>query len=270
MKSNRFLTAGEFAKITGTTKHTLFHYDKIGLLPPDHRTDNGYRYYSPEQLETFDVICTLRELDMPLAEIRQYLQHKSPELFMKLLEQEEELISRKMKQLKQTRALLRKKSVQLASYLERRPEDPELLEFPEQYYISSYSKLTDSTMMASAIGSLYEHCASMDDKSPYSVGYLQYQSVLSQGTYTDYHTIYLLFDNPPKRLRHTVKPAGTYLCVWHTGYWDLIGNSYQKLFAFADARGLKLEGHFFEDAILDGLTVSEEELYVTRISVRVV
>ena len=66
MKTNRFLTAGEFAKITGTTKHTLFHYDKIGLLPPDHRADNGYRYYSPEQLETFDVICTLRELDMPL------------------------------------------------------------------------------------------------------------------------------------------------------------------------------------------------------------
>lgn len=269
MKTNRFLTAGEFAKIAGTTKHTLFHYDKIGLLPPDHRADNGYRYYSPEQLETFDVICTLRELDMPLAEIRQYLEHKSPGLFMKLLEQEDELISRKMKQLKQTRALLRKKSAQLASYLERRPAGPELLEFPEQYYISSYSDLTDSTMMASAVGSLYEHCASMDYKSPYGVGYLQYRSSLTKGIYTDYHTLYLLFDSRPKHLSHTVKPAGTYLCGWHTGPWDLIGKTYQKIFAHADTRDLKLDDHFFEDAILDGLTVSEEDLYVTRISVRV-
>lgn len=270
MKSNRFLTAGEFAKIAGTTKHTLFHYDKIGLLPPDHRTDNKYRYYSPEQLETFDVICTLRELDMPLAEIRQYLDHKSPALFMDLLHQEEALISRKMKQLKQTRALLRRKSAHLASYLEHRPAAPQLLDFPEQYYISSYSDLTDSTAMASAVGSLYELCASMNYKSPYGVGYLQYGFNLSQGTYMDYHTLYLMFDKPPKRLTHTVKPAGTYLCAWHLGHWELIGETYRKLFAYADAKSLKLDEHFFEDTILDGLTVSDESLYVTRISVRVI
>ena len=37
LKSNRdaYLTTGEFAKLAGVSKHTLFHYDKIGLLSPE-------------------------------------------------------------------------------------------------------------------------------------------------------------------------------------------------------------------------------------------
>ena len=34
MENSRILTAGEFAKIVGVTKHTLFHYDEIGLFRP--------------------------------------------------------------------------------------------------------------------------------------------------------------------------------------------------------------------------------------------
>ena len=32
---NYYLTTGEFAKLVGTTKHTLFHYDAIGLFCPE-------------------------------------------------------------------------------------------------------------------------------------------------------------------------------------------------------------------------------------------
>ena len=33
------LTTGEFAKICNVKKHTLFHYDDIGLLKPDYYDD---------------------------------------------------------------------------------------------------------------------------------------------------------------------------------------------------------------------------------------
>ena len=36
------LTTGEFAKICNVKKHTLFHYDDIGLLKPDYYDKNGY------------------------------------------------------------------------------------------------------------------------------------------------------------------------------------------------------------------------------------
>ena len=54
MNNNMYFTTGEFARITGVTKHTLFHYDDIGLFSPEIKQDNGYRYYSVGQLEVFD------------------------------------------------------------------------------------------------------------------------------------------------------------------------------------------------------------------------
>ncbi|MFZ9035368.1 MAG: MerR family DNA-binding transcriptional regulator [Francisellaceae bacterium] len=39
-----------FAKLTGVTVRTLYHYDAIGLLTPSIRLDNGYRLYSEVDL----------------------------------------------------------------------------------------------------------------------------------------------------------------------------------------------------------------------------
>ena len=63
-------TTGEFAALCGVTKHTLFHYDEIGIFSPAIRGENGYRYYAPAQIEVFQVIAVLKELGKPLAEIR--------------------------------------------------------------------------------------------------------------------------------------------------------------------------------------------------------
>ena len=68
-KPNGYLTTGEFAKICGVNKQTLFHYDQIGILCPEIMGDNGYRYYSYLQLDTYNTIAMLKELDMPLSEI---------------------------------------------------------------------------------------------------------------------------------------------------------------------------------------------------------
>lgn len=32
MNQERYIKTGEFAKLVGVTKHTLFYYDKIGLF----------------------------------------------------------------------------------------------------------------------------------------------------------------------------------------------------------------------------------------------
>ena len=93
MGKQEYLSAGRFAALVGTTKETLFHYDEIGLFVPKRRGTNGYRYYAMDQMETFDVIGMLRELGMPLAEIRNYLEQRSPEKFGVLLEQEEKVVT---------------------------------------------------------------------------------------------------------------------------------------------------------------------------------
>ena len=55
-QSELYFTTGEFARILGVGKHTLFHYDEIGLFSPAIKEENGYRYYFVWQMDTFEVI----------------------------------------------------------------------------------------------------------------------------------------------------------------------------------------------------------------------
>lgn len=59
--------------MTGTTSRTLRHYDAIGLLPPTHKADNGYRHYDEEGLLRLQRILLLKELGLPLPRIAEVL-----------------------------------------------------------------------------------------------------------------------------------------------------------------------------------------------------
>ena len=47
----RYFTINKFSKIVGVTPQTLRNWDKTGKLKPHHTSENGYRYYSEEQLK---------------------------------------------------------------------------------------------------------------------------------------------------------------------------------------------------------------------------
>ena len=66
-------TVHEVAALTGVTVRTLHHYDQIGLLHPKELTAAGYRLYDEESLARLQQILFFRELDLPLAEIRELL-----------------------------------------------------------------------------------------------------------------------------------------------------------------------------------------------------
>lgn len=67
------LTIGEFSRTCFVTKKTLRHYDDIGLLRPAHVAENGYRYYSADQIRTMRLILRLKTYGLSLPEIAAYL-----------------------------------------------------------------------------------------------------------------------------------------------------------------------------------------------------
>ena len=68
------LTVGDFSRITHLSVKTLRHYHEVGLLQPATvNPDTGYRYYSPEQVPTAQVIRRLRDLGMPVGEVKAVL-----------------------------------------------------------------------------------------------------------------------------------------------------------------------------------------------------
>jgi DNA-binding transcriptional MerR regulator len=68
------LSIGDFSRMTQLSVKTLRHYHEVGLLEPD-RVDpaTGYRHYAPEQVPTAQVVRRLRELGMPIADVRAVL-----------------------------------------------------------------------------------------------------------------------------------------------------------------------------------------------------
>ncbi|MEU4194952.1 MerR family transcriptional regulator [Kribbella sp. NPDC026611] len=65
------VTVGEFSRLTYLSVKTLHHYHEIGLLAPvSIDSSSGYRRYSTAQVETAHLIRRLRELRMPLPDVR--------------------------------------------------------------------------------------------------------------------------------------------------------------------------------------------------------
>jgi len=73
------LSIGRFSRLTGLSIGALRHYDEVDLLRPvevDRWT--AYRYYSREQVAIGQAIARLRDLEVPLEEIRAVLGSDDP------------------------------------------------------------------------------------------------------------------------------------------------------------------------------------------------
>jgi DNA-binding transcriptional MerR regulator len=68
------LTIGEFSRITHLSVKTLRHYHRVGLLEPDSVNEaTGYRYYGTTQVGAAHTIRRLRDLEMPIDDVRAVL-----------------------------------------------------------------------------------------------------------------------------------------------------------------------------------------------------
>jgi DNA-binding transcriptional MerR regulator/effector-binding domain-containing protein len=80
------VSIGNFAAATHLSVKTLRHYHEVGLLEPSEvDPDSGYRYYSYEQIPAAQVIRRLRNLDMPVGEVKAVLAAPDPDARHRLI-----------------------------------------------------------------------------------------------------------------------------------------------------------------------------------------
>lgn len=100
MKKKDFFTPKEISQITGVSTRTLHYYHEIKLLIPSLVTDNGYRYYSTQDIAKLQTILFLRELNLSLNHIQSYFD-KSPSEKNKILDENVSQLVQKRDQLNQ-------------------------------------------------------------------------------------------------------------------------------------------------------------------------
>lgn len=132
-----YFTTGEFAEILGVKKHTLFHYDEIGLLSPAVTEDNKYRYYYVWQIDTFAAIKMLQKLGMPLEDIKRYMQNRSPEHFYSMMDEKEAQVNQEIERLKQVKKIISTERKNVAKAQSACLNSPKIVPRPDGWLLLS-------------------------------------------------------------------------------------------------------------------------------------
>ncbi|WP_281672589.1 MerR family transcriptional regulator [Pseudoramibacter alactolyticus] len=74
------------SEISGVSVRTLHHYDEIGLLSP-RKNENGYRYYSEDDMSLLQMILFYKYLGFTLKQIKELLQQDENALLTHLKKQ---------------------------------------------------------------------------------------------------------------------------------------------------------------------------------------
>ena len=265
---NKYYTAGRFAELCGVSKQALFHYDKIGLLKPEKRKENGYRYYSFKQIEIMQMINMLKELDMPLQEIREYMDHRSPENLERLLIKESKEVDRIMEEVRWARHYIRAKLCRTQEAMEVEYGKIKIRYFAEEHFIiTPFEGKDDDRHEAENIARHVNYVHSQDVYSSYAVGSIVSVEDLHQGKYK-YAYNYTRIDSAEDKYNY-VKPAGDYLTYYDPYGYRNLSRAAGDMLQYAEEHGLQCGQYFYEDQLLDALSGATWDEYLVKLSVRV-
>lgn len=166
-KPENLITAGEFARLSQSTKRTVHWYTNLGLLKPKSINSKGYKFYSTEQIIDFQVIMLLRKLDFSLPEIKKFLRKNAST---------KQLFLQKKKLLLKQIADLQKKLKDISTFYENLETEGVLVK-PSIKTVPSFSAYTFEKVgsYSSIYGYLKElksHFSSIPKKSVYFVYFL--------------------------------------------------------------------------------------------------
>ncbi|MGL5437951.1 MAG: MerR family transcriptional regulator [Lachnospiraceae bacterium] len=261
-------TTGEFAKVCGTTKETLFHYDKIGLLKPQVVGDNRYRYYSANQFYRYDLIDTLKIAGCSLAEIREYLNGYDPERYLELLGRCSRKLEQQKLDIERRQKLLANSREGVVTALKTDAGEPYLSWCEEEYTVVTPVRVEDEL---SDVYSLYQHfsyCGEHQLGDAFQTGSIIRQAEILKKNYQDWG-YFSKIDEPAESDRLHIKPAGFYATILHRGCYDTIEQSCEVLLSWIDRQGYTLAGDGYFYDLISYLASQKEDEFVVKISFQV-
>lgn len=133
----RLLTVGQMAGLNHVSEQTLRLYDRLGLLSPNKRGDNGYRYYDIKQSAELDIIQYMKSLGISLKEIKRQLEEKDLGRIEAALREKQRQTEEEIRQLKCQRRALERTVESFARYRAAPPDGTLQMEYigPRQMYV---------------------------------------------------------------------------------------------------------------------------------------
>ena len=270
MKENntKYFSTGEFAKLCKVHKKTLFHYDEIGLFKPEKVMDNGYRYYSIYQLEAFNVISTLKDIGVPLKEIKEFMDKRNPQNIVELFQYETKEIEKEINKLKRKQEIIYNK-IKIINEAKNKKDDIFIEEQNEEYLV--ISKSIDNSKYPYDMKTYMSHldyCYSNDLNIGYPVGSIKSKYDLENKNYYDYSHYYTRVNKNCGSNNIIIKPKGTYLVGYLKGYYDKAPILYERLLKYIKENNIKTIGDFHEIYIMTRVGSDGKEKSLGQIEIK--
>lgn len=265
---NEYLTTGEFAKICGIPKHILFHYDQIELFQPEIIKDNGYRYYSFRQYDTFSIISALKRLGMPLKEIKKYMDERNPEALVSLLKQKSKEVAEQIVKLEHT-----KREIDALKNITKQALTVEYNKIEPAYHkettalCSPVMDMDDNNSYPNFIAALI---AFRNNSNASMIDFLGASLTIDnirEKRFNSFSYLYTKTENTDKERTTLVRKEGWYLQVYYKGSYQNISEMYTKIMEYAEKNQIKLGKNAYEEYLIFEIGTINRDDYVTLILV---
>ena len=260
-KYEKTYTTGEFASLFSVSKHTLFFYDKIGLFSPEERNNNGYRCYTASQINTFDTILTLRNIGIPIEQIRSYIDADSLDHLIKLLISEEKNLENRITELRRIKSSV-SSFIELIDDIKGRNEgEVELRRFNS---VSIYEIINDSNQELEEEWS--KILSSMENESSKSGMLNQGSRILLDDVKNERSSfITSVFIKTDEKANSSI-PEGMYAVMYTYKQYTDFDEVYKNLLNIIDEKGFKPISDAYEEYAMMGIT---EEKKLTRVRIKI-
>ncbi|TYS28569.1 MerR family transcriptional regulator [Bacillus pumilus] len=260
-----FLT-GEFAKLFDVKKDTLFYYDKIDLFKPADVHENGYRYYTFEQFDHFIAIQSLRAVQFPIKELKQYFTEPSRERLQSLAAEQVEKVKQELEKLQDIQSFLMRVMETTHELSSIKVGEVLFQELPEEPIVLSAPNPIDMNTSVEEISRIVGHfLKEIGIKGAAANGAILKKELFLQRD--DYQSDRLFCRMEGQGA--VKKPAGLYAVMYYQGTYEEIEAAYSHLLDEIEKEDMVLDGDVFEEYLLHSLMSKEEADYVTKLSVKV-
>lgn len=268
-RKDKLLTIGQFASMHGINKKTLMWYDQIGLFQPAFiHPENGYRYYSYLQSPVLETILLLRELDVSLGEIQDFMKERSAGRLKLLLEEKIAALDLQLAHLQGVRATLCTHHQNMDTLLTMDLSEISVIKKEARCLVTvdidNNTSFEQEVELITAETEKY-HLGRLHKAS---YGSMISVSSLQSGSFEDYTRLFIEIPFLSYRAGLHMAPGGEYLRAFHKGDFSLMPARYVEILDYAKKHGLGLHGFSYEMGINENV-VDRVEDYIVQIEIPV-
>ncbi len=266
-KKEKMLTIGQFAALHGINKKTLMWYDEIGLFKPaSTNPENGYRYYTYHQSPLLETILLLRELDVSITEIQDFMKNRSAENMKCLLGEKISSLDLQIMHLQAVKQTLCNHQQNMTALLTMDLSEIAVVEKEERCLVTvdidkditfeQEVELITAETARYQLGRL--HDASYGSMIPVAS--------IENGKFDDYTKLFIEIPSLSQKSGLHIQPKGLYVRAFHKGGWDTIPRRYEEILSYARQKQLTLSGFSYEKGINETV-IDRVEDYIVRIEI---